>query len=94
MLIDNSDLEFNGTAPSEILNGQYLHLCNFLLKFEEAMRQDSFLVTQSPLYKVQLELADIETKMNQLSKRLDPSRCFRRINSEITAKNTAVATQL
>ena len=61
-LIDGSDIdETNFTLSTEILNGQYLHLCKFLQALEKAMRHDTYLVTSSPLYQINNQLAEIET---------------------------------
>ena len=46
--IDENNLDLGGN--SEILNGQYLHLCHFLAALEKAMRHDTYMVTSSPLY--------------------------------------------
>ena len=67
---------------NDILNGQYLHLYTFLMKLEKAMSRDSYFVTSSPLYQINNELADIETKIFNVNKRLDFNNIFKRIYQE------------
>ena len=65
-LIDDSDIDENSfslSGDTEILNGQYLHLCKFLLAFEKAMTLDSYYVMTSPLYQINNELANLDTKI-------------------------------
>ena len=85
-LLDDSEIETDMTAFSsnnnEIINGQYLHLAHFLMKLDKALAKDSHLVMSSPLYQINNELADIETKIYNVSTRIDSTRCFRRIYQE------------
>ena len=53
------------------------------------MQRDSHLVTSSPLYLINHELADIEMSLYNIGKRLDFNRCFRRIYREDQSKLAA-----
>ena len=56
------------------------------MALEKAMRHDSYMVTSSPLYQINNELADIETKIYQTMTRLDFHKIFKRIYIEDSQK--------